>query len=363
MKWIKFLFLGLSLVGLVIAARIISPFFATSNAFLKITTPEIESMVYLDGRFLGKTPYLGERMRVGDYALKLGAALPSPFNKNVVFSTPLTLTPAAITVVNYEFGPNETFSSGDIRTFRTGSGLSVVTSPSGAHVWLDGELVGNSPTSLNPNDRVHKLRISQAGFLTRELEVNVEEGFRLVVEVFLAANPFEEMKRLEEGAVDIYDLSSSTGTLTSDPGGWAAGVFFFEKRVDLVFDAAIDGQGNIYFKERGGWDAKIKKGEHLLVAYLGDKKTKGLSAEAKKTLADLKSEISKVKQAEVKQVQILNTPTGTLNVRSGPGLNYNVTAKVKPGEKYELLKEQSGWYQIKLSSGSGWISSQYAKKL
>lgn len=63
------------------------------------------------------------------------------------------------------------------------------------------------------------------------------------------------------------------------------------------------------------------------------------------------------------QVVILDTPTGFLRVRDAAGLGGAEIAQVHPGETYQLISEQNGWYQIQLSSGkSGWISSSYAKK-
>ncbi|MEJ8553164.1 C40 family peptidase [Tepidibacter sp. Z1-5] len=53
----------------------------------------------------------------------------------------------------------------------------------------------------------------------------------------------------------------------------------------------------------------------------------------------------------------------SLNVRSENNLNSNIITKVNSGQKYLILKEQEGWYKIKLnSSQEGWISSQYSTK-
>lgn len=67
----------------------------------------------------------------------------------------------------------------------------------------------------------------------------------------------------------------------------------------------------------------------------------------------------------VQEVQIEDTPTGFLNVRSGPGTNFAKIAKVKPGETYQLISEDAsngGWYQIRLdASRTGWVIKEYAK--
>ena len=65
----------------------------------------------------------------------------------------------------------------------------------------------------------------------------------------------------------------------------------------------------------------------------------------------------------VSKVAILNTPTGFLRVRGSASIGSAEIARVSPPEVYELVTEQTGWYQIKLKDGTlGWISSQYATR-
>lgn len=65
----------------------------------------------------------------------------------------------------------------------------------------------------------------------------------------------------------------------------------------------------------------------------------------------------------VQKVVILQTPTGFLRVRDRASLNGSEIARVGPGEIYELVSEQTGWFEVKLSDGKiGFISTQYAKK-
>jgi uncharacterized protein YgiM (DUF1202 family) len=125
----------------------------------------------------------------------------------------------------------------------------------------------------------------------------------------------------------------------------------------------IDASGKTYFKNKSSWDEKVKKGEQVNVGYLGNKEAQGLTTEAEQTLNEIRDQFGQKKKATKKQVQILSTPTGTLNVRDGPGTSYDIITKVKPGEKYELLEEKGDWYKIKLPTETGWISSEYAKKL
>lgn len=47
-----------------------------------------------------------------------------------------------------------------------------------------------------------------------------------------------------------------------------------------------------------------------------------------------------------------------LNVRSGPGLDYDTISKISQSEKYTVLEEKNNWYKIRLSSTKeGWVAS------
>ena len=62
-------------------------------------------------------------------------------------------------------------------------------------------------------------------------------------------------------------------------------------------------------------------------------------------------------------ILILDTPTGFLRVRDSASLGGQEVARVNPGETYPYVSEQTGWYQIKLTSGkTGWVSASYVKK-
>lgn len=62
------------------------------------------------------------------------------------------------------------------------------------------------------------------------------------------------------------------------------------------------------------------------------------------------------------KITIKDTPTGWLRVREEPSLNASESGKVNPGESFDLIDEQDGWYKIKIDGKEGWISSQYSTK-
>ena len=67
--------------------------------------------------------------------------------------------------------------------------------------------------------------------------------------------------------------------------------------------------------------------------------------------------------ATSRTLEISETPTGWLNVRSGPGTVFVSVGRVNPGEVYPLLAEEGEWYRIKFVSEGrdkeGWVAKQY----
>lgn len=69
--------------------------------------------------------------------------------------------------------------------------------------------------------------------------------------------------------------------------------------------------------------------------------------------------------AKPKKISIVvkDTPTGFLRVREEPSVTASEEARVKPGDTFSLIEEQSGWYKVEYEKGKeGWVYSQYADK-
>lgn len=362
MKLLKSIFLLIAAAAVLVFTRQMLLPLLNNNSLLQIETPGVTARVYLNDKKIGETPFLDAKLVDGDYLLRIEADLDSPFSKSVEFSKEIPLSTGHLTAVNWEFGPDESFSSGDIRIKQTGEGLSITTTPADSRVFLNGNEVGSGPINVSPNTGIHMIRISKNGYYSRELEVNIESGKRLNLKVFLAVNPFDTTKKLWEGKLTLYDLSTDRRDLLSETQNWANGVFFFEKTKNLSFDALIDRAGNRYFKDKSAWDKKIEENKKIIVGYLGNKNENGLTDQAENIISIYKQK-PKPEPVGINMVQITSIPTGFLNVRRGPGTSFSIVAKVNPGEKYELLEEKSGWYKIKISGSTGWVSTQYSKKV
>ncbi|MGX6962347.1 N-acetylmuramoyl-L-alanine amidase [Vagococcus xieshaowenii] len=59
-----------------------------------------------------------------------------------------------------------------------------------------------------------------------------------------------------------------------------------------------------------------------------------------------------------KPKDLVTIETLALNVRLGPGLDYDITSQVKKGDKVEVLEEKDKWFHVVLpNSTKGWIAS------
>lgn len=87
--------------------------------------------------------------------------------------------------------------------------------------------------------------------------------------------------------------------------------------------------------------------------------------QSQKKIEEIKESSSSAKTTKTKtMVEIKDNELGFLRVREEPSVTASEAARVKPGEKFELLDEQEDWFKISYEEGkSGWIFAEYASKL
>lgn len=325
--------------------------------------------VVLENNILGKTPFYSESLKAGVGVFTLSSEERS-------LRTKINLVPGTLTAVNWDLGPSETFSEGEIvwlEKIGRGSVLVVFGSPEGAQVSLDEAALGVAPFSsdkISPGE--HLLSLSQPGYKPRALRIKMQEGYRLSVKFQLFLLPLSaESPKLafpEESDYALYDLSTDNILLYGDTPSWVRGLLHFlrpEARPDQTpfksLNYYLDYQGQIFDssgKKLSDDAGKTASEAKLSWAYLGRRDDGGLTEAAKESLLNFgRGSSSKAR------VEILSTGTGWLRVRSSPGLSGKEIAKVNVGEKFELIEESNGWYKIRLSAGQeGWISTSFAKK-
>lgn len=358
----KKLFLGLIVLGLLAAALFLGNRFS-DKAALSVTSDPSGQKVLMDSKEVGTTPFFSDQFLEGESALSFGA-----FNQKV------RLTAGALTVISWALGPSESFSAGEIVWFSsssTGSELLVISKPA-AEVLLNGKSLGESPLSKPVDPGEYVIELKQDGYITRSLKVSVRRGFRLNLSASLALNPFPaEAKALPAPAenLTLLDLSSSRALLLASPALWAKGAAFWSSRAGDQTTYLPKAKGSYHFfltlegklyDARGvevSLDSLAKTEEKRTIGYLGDSST--LSGAAAGTLNALAAKL----YPAVPQVLILDTSTGFLRVRSGPGISFSELGRAAPGQKYPYLGEQGGWFKISFNGQEGWVSGDFARKL
>ena len=162
---------------------------AQGNAGLSIkSTPK--ATVFLDGKYLGATPFFDEKIKPGDYTLKL---IPESGVGNT-WESQIKLVPGVMTVVSRELGETFETSSGYVlsmekATQKDQTNLLVVTIPDGAIVSVDGEPKDFSPITVdNVSPADHTILVSSPGYIDKSFNTNLIQGYKLTASVQLAKN-------------------------------------------------------------------------------------------------------------------------------------------------------------------------------
>lgn len=253
----------------------------------------------------------------------------------------------------------------------TGKGALQVTAVPQSNVYLDGQLIGKTP--LCKCDAVSLLPTG-------------EHTIRLVpLDAASAQDSFEQKITINKSVLTVVDRTFGSGATSqgsiinlipsSNPNAASISVASFPSDVHVVLDGNAVGDVPLTLNN-------VTPSDHELILLKTGYKDKdirihavngyalsvlvflGIDPDAIASSAGQVAPAASVSATPVQEkVTILQTPTGFLRVRSDPSLGAAEIAQVKPGESYDLVHEENGWYQITLSdSKTGWISASYATK-
>ena len=240
------------------------------------------------------------------------------------------------------------------------SGVEIMSYPTAA-VIIDGKEAGMTPyrnNSLKPGRIELKLK-SDKGEWTKTLELKNN----ISTVVYWEFGDEEE----EENGYVLYmektgDMERSGLMVQSTPS-----------KGTVSIDGEIKGMSPMKINDIGEGDKKVtitypgRKNSNVFV-----KAIKGYQLVIETKLGKEKA-TTEPKNEEIVQptsigggsttVTIKQTETGWLRVRDAAGSSGKEVAKVKPGEEYQFVDEEAGWYLINLGGGnSGWVSASYADK-
>lgn len=230
------------------------------------------STVFLDSKELGKTPFRDEKLKPGDYILKL---VPESGGLQLsAWANPVKLSPNTMTVVNVQFGRNDDEEESEITYLEkidSDQGeIAILSNPDKADIKIDSKDKYQTPVIVkNVPQKDLEVEVSKDGFNSKIVRIKTIKGFRLTIIVKLGVRgKKEENTKPKEGSPSA-DLTKKT-------------------------------------------------------------------------------------------ILVKETPTGWLRVRLEPSVDASEVAKIKPGEKYPLLEEKTGWVKIEFEKNkTGWVSSEY----
>lgn len=293
--------LALVLIGLIVKSKFFSQ--QVAGALQISTTPK--ATVTIDGIQSGVTPFFDDKIKVGEHTIKL---TPESTTDNLSsWEGKINLLPGILTIIERDFGPTETQSSGKILTLekisrKDKSTLAVISIPDQAVVKLNGEPKGFAPLTLEdltPAD--YEITVSSNGYEEKNISVRTIAGYKLIVNVKLAQKI--------EGIQEATSSGETQGSgLTPTPS-------------TKVTPTPI----------------------------------------TKLTPTPKITPTTEATPPAKPYIKVKETETGFLRVRLGPSRNATEAAQIKPGEMYPYLNEEkSGWLKIEYETNKeGWVSGVY----
>jgi hypothetical protein len=272
----------------------------TQNTFGRIKIVSSPSAgVFIDNAAVGKTPF-EEKYKVGEYMLKL---IPEgDATSTASWQGKIRIYKNALTYVNRELGATDVNSAGEVFTV-----IPMETKPKDNNY---GEIYVES----DPSGVIVYLDNDEKGVAPLVLQ--------------------DVLKGDHELSVAMPGFYRRTQKINID-GGY---------RVNTLFKLAIDpGQIKPTPTSTSSASATLKEGDNEATASASPAVTKKPTGKTTITIDD--------------------TPVGFLRVRSEPTVNASESARVKPGETFDVLDEKDGWYKINYEeTASGWVSGQYVTK-
>ncbi|MBI2025946.1 MAG: PEGA domain-containing protein [Candidatus Levybacteria bacterium] len=170
-------------------------------------TASIKAQVYVDAKLVGETPLClceaKDMLNAGEYTIRL---VPKEGNFEP-FQRKITISPKVLTVVDRTFSQTA-LSQASIITLskiddKNDAQISVISFPTDAQVYLDSELVGQSPVLLkNITESDHEIKVVRQGYKDKTVRIKTVLGYKLETVIYLGIDP---------------QVATSSATLISSP--------------------------------------------------------------------------------------------------------------------------------------------------
>lgn len=217
----------------------------------------IESIVFINGQQVGKTPYESEGNE-GEISLRINPNQSS--DKLDDYETKLNLVSGIKTIIRKDFSENEELSSLSVLSFEKTVGddsyVTVVSNPDKAQILIDGKIYGYAPIKVSVSAGDHSLGINSDGYLEKTLPIKVYKGYKLTALVKLSKieqedvqnteiNKTKDVKQIRIDKNDVGFLRVRSGASTGFPE-------VGQVKPDEVYDIVEEGEHGSWFKIKFG---------------------------------------------------------------------------------------------------------------
>ncbi len=173
---------------------------------LQITSSP-KAQVYINGKLFGETPLClcvaKDMLGTGEYTIRLVPKEGSfePFQRKI------TISPKVLTVVDRSFSQTALSQASIITLSKIEDSkdaqISVISFPADSQVYLDSDLVGQSPVLLkNITESDHEIKVVRQGYKDKIVRIRTVLGYKLEAVVYLGIDP---------------QVATSSATLISSP--------------------------------------------------------------------------------------------------------------------------------------------------
>jgi hypothetical protein len=292
--------------------------------------------------------------------------------KKIIFIIIPSIILALIVFLGFQFFFNRTNAKGALQ----------VTSDPKSKVYLNGKLVGETPLCLCGPDSPSGEGNDKEMVTVGEYEIKLEPTAG-------ATLAFEEKIKIERSVLTVVDrkfgkTGESEGSVISlspleDTENIELQVLTFPEGAEITLDSASAGSGPLLLNKditesdhsllitKDGYKEKTlrirtPKGYRLTaIVYLAvDGASTAQNGQEKKASPSA----ALTPKATSKKIRISQTPNGFLRVREEASVTAAEVTRVNTGQEFEVTDEETGWYKIKLPTGTeGWVSAQFAAEI
>ena len=116
---------------------------------------------------------------------------------------------------------------------------------------------------------------------------------------------------------------------------------------------------------QAAYDGSIRNLVDRVTVLTGSVQTESANEEELAKLDEMQAELEDAADAkedvsETETVSMVVTG-GTINVRTGPGTNYDKITQVVSGKQVTVVSESNGWYQVTFDATTGWLLGEYLR--